>query len=95
MPVEIQLTEYHRLGVEVIDHNALSSPVMINTESGIMHKIHDDGVLACRQVGLPRDKDRTSIEVVGMSDHFAILRKLSRMPYVACRVCEATESEPK
>lgn len=66
----------------------LSRPVLVNVVSGIMHSIGDDGIVNCQQCRLLLQGSNSVQEITKNKNGYAVLEYISRMPYIACRVCE-------
>lgn len=81
--------EYARLGITIGENMRLSKPVLVNVLSGVMHNIEEDGSVACPQCRLLFPvKSNDANDIRNDRLRYAILEHVSRMPYIACRVCE-------
>ena len=74
--------EYERIGVKVKQNHGLSSPVMVNVLTGVMHRISVEG-MRCRAACEPPYM---------LSETYpegrALLGSLSNCNFIACRKCE-------
>ena len=68
--------EYARLGISVKDNFGLSSAVLVNVLTGVMHVCTDDGACLCDKDGLWR------------TEAYGVLRSVSSVNFRACRLCE-------